>query len=595
MRYKIQTKNPKKLKGGFTLLELLLVIAIVAVLAGIIIFSMNPEKRVNDVNDAKSHANNQDLQKAFNAFVVDNSGNLPSGFFNITTPGIYDICKNGTTGGCIKFDELVSNGYVQQIPLDERISNSVLTGYKVKYNPSNKSAFLMTQEDYLSEVGDTTSLTNGLIGYWKLDEEVANTCVGGVNDSCDLSGNGYDGAWNGTFLTILGKYGSAGSFDGGIRYVDIGDPAVFDFGNSDFSISTWSYRNSGFTSWDTTLLSKWNTGGSPGSNEWSLSNGSAISGLDTLPFFGIESGTTSYTAIGTESTNNNQWYHLVGIRNGNYIYLYVNGDLKASTFVGNIAINNIAGRTLKIAKIDGGSYGLNGRIDEVRIYNRALSSSEVKGLYNFAPGPLVQWKLNETSGTTTVDSGIGGISGTLVNGPTWTSGLYGNAINLDGSNDYVDFGNTLPNISGWKQMTITGWYYATSTGGVRTVISKFWEGDQGYGNSVYKIWLSGTNLYFKLSTVGSWDGQSVVVPGVTVNTWQHFAAVWDGSTYKIYLNGVKGEEKGRSGYLSNPNHKTTIGSVSDGTSSYFLGKIDDIRIYNYALTQPQIFKSMQEY
>ena len=80
--------------------------------------------------------------------------------------------------------------------------------------------------------------------------------------------------------------------------------------------------------------------------------------------------------------------------------------------------------------------------------------------------------------------------------------------------------------------------------------------------------------------------------GITTGQWNHFAAIWDGAYYKIYLNGMLAEQKSRGGVLTNPARKTTIGSVSDGTSSYFGGLVDDIRIYSYALNQTQIMESM---
>ncbi len=66
-------------------------------------------------------------------------------------------------------------------------------------------------------------LNDGLIEYLKMDETAANSCTGGVNDSCDSSGNGRDGAWNGNASNTSGKFGPGVTFDGTGDYVEISD------------------------------------------------------------------------------------------------------------------------------------------------------------------------------------------------------------------------------------------------------------------------------------------------------------------------------------------------------------------------------------
>lgn len=289
------------------------------------------------------------------------------------------------------------------------------------------------------------------------------------------------------------------------------------------------------------------------------------------------------------------WYHFATTWDSiNGLRLYRNGSLVANTAQ---AIYSASGSAnyIFLGFSPGGCAGnegmFNGAIDKVRFFDYSRTPTQIAWEYNQGL-PFSYWKLDETSGSTVADITGNGATGTLVNGGTWVSGQYGNAISLDGSNDYVDFGNSLPNLSGWKQLSITGWFRSSSISGERTIISKFWEGDQGYGSSVYKIWTSGSEIRFKLSTNGSWDGLYVRASGITTGQWNHFAAIWDGAYYKIYLNGMLAEQKSRSGVLTNPGRKTTIGSVSDGTSSYFAGLVDDIRIYSYALNQTQIMESM---
>jgi hypothetical protein len=60
---------------------------------------------------------------------------------------------------------------------------------------------------------DTSFLSNGLVGYWPMDESAADTCTGGVNDTCDKSGNGNDLLWTNQTTSGSGKYGNSTAYD----------------------------------------------------------------------------------------------------------------------------------------------------------------------------------------------------------------------------------------------------------------------------------------------------------------------------------------------------------------------------------------------
>lgn len=197
----------------------------------------------------------------------------------------------------------------------------------------------------------------------------------------DSTENNNDGT-NVSATATAGVVDGGVTTDGGTKYVTIGDPAMFDFGANDFTVSAWAYRNTGFGSWDTIVVGKWNTGGSPGTNEWDLAHGGVDSGTETLPGFIIHSGTTSHIAKSPTATSNNTWYYLTGQRTGTNIKIFVNGVDKKTTAVGAVAVNNVSGRNVRFAKIDGGAYGLNGRIDEVRISSTARPAAWIKFEYN---------------------------------------------------------------------------------------------------------------------------------------------------------------------------------------------------------------------
>jgi hypothetical protein len=96
------------------------------------------------------------------------------------------------------------------------------------------------------------------------------------------------------------------------------------------------------------------------SNRWGIWNGSAgdVGSLE-----------------GSSTPANGQWYHLSAVKNGNTVLLYLNGNLDASsTIIGGLDYSNLV-----IGK--GNGYYFNGTIDEVRVWNRVLSSAEILNLY----------------------------------------------------------------------------------------------------------------------------------------------------------------------------------------------------------------------
>jgi hypothetical protein len=117
------------------------------------------------------------------------------------------------------------------------------------------------------------------------------------------------------------------------------------------------------------------------------------------------------TPVGLISAD--EWYHAAATYDGTTIRLYVNGQEKGSEKV----LLNTAALTSTIGRLDReGSY-FDGIIDDVRIYNRALSDEQVKALYQsgaVTEGLVGWWKLDEPEGTAAADSSGSGNKGTLI-------------------------------------------------------------------------------------------------------------------------------------------------------------------------------------
>ena len=149
------------------------------------------------------------------------------------------------------------------------------------------------------------------------------------------------------------------------------------------------------------------------------------------------------------------------------------------------------------------------------------------------------YAFNEISGTTTADASGHGITGTLVNGPTFTTaGKYGNAVALDGVNDYVNLGNpTALQLTG--SMTVSAWIYSSSFPvDDAAIVSKRTGAESGFQLDT-TIDKGARTIGFKLTN--SSGGQMFRYGATTLqpNTWYYVTGVYNASsqTIDVYLNG----------------------------------------------------------
>lgn len=202
------------------------------------------------------------------------------------------------------------------------------------------------------------------------------------SDDSEVNGSGLDPVTNtATYVSSAGYDGSDVIETNTGDYVEFADDARLDFGTRDFTVAVWVKKITQLN-YGNAVVSKWNTGASPGTNEWILNLNGGISGTTNGPAFGVQIGTTSYSAKkATPVTNTGQWYFLVGKREGNTISIYVDGVLEdTETIPTGASINNISGRKMSIGKIDAGYYS-NMQVDNLMIFDNALSDSQIVSMY----------------------------------------------------------------------------------------------------------------------------------------------------------------------------------------------------------------------
>ena len=301
-----------------------------------------------------------------------------------------------------------------------------------------------------------------------------------------------------------------------------------------------------------------------------------IFGRYDFRFFQI--GASLYTMIGFDDGNGtriyqhpaysvsyDKWHHILAIRRNNRYIIWIDGVERYNTTYGTGLALWDPTETYYISS----TRHTNIDYAACRIYNKGLSDSEI--LQNYYQSPIVTDGLifavdagNLVSferGSTTTYSLKGSETGTLTNGVDFETG-FGGTWDFDGVDDYIDVGDNCPT----GNFSISSWVYKEGTGG--------W----------YAIFSAGTEIWFGLNNNGRIlahvGGPLFQVTGaVDINVWAHCVLTWDGTTGRIYVDGV---EVASSTSLDNPIATGyDIGRLSTSTAhNIFYGKISQVQLYD---------------
>ena len=455
-----------------------------------------------------------------------------------------------------------------------------------------------------------------LVGWWRFDDGAGPTVV-------DSSGNGYDGTLvNGpVWDSSGGKIGGGLLFDGTNDYVDLGAPAKINNVSGAFTISSW-IKPAG-----------------PGSGAI-FSNARNCCGTYNGVTLGQYGGTQKFTLIlynGSSYadlfTNTSivpgVWQHVVGVYDGSQTSaIYVNGvfDISRTVTFGPGAPATFNSFIGKLGS--GGAWPYPGDIDDVRFYNRALSPAEIKALYEcsakeavlyYEPDsramtycngqqrvmaspkqPLLSddvtgglvgwWKLDEASGTLKDSSGNGS-DGTQSGGVTYqpTGGVIDGAIGFDGVDDHI-LAPDNAKLRLTSGATLSAWVYMQDDSTFATLISKLhFVPSPGPGYEML-IDSASRRLRALFLTKDVYVEFATNTHHVPLNTWTHVAVTYDGKNGYAYIDGQ--QEMLYNSATTNPllpgTDNLALGFREAGNQNYLNGRLDDVRIYNRALSATEI-------
>jgi hypothetical protein len=214
----------------------------------------------------------------------------------------------------------------------------------------------------------------------------------------------------------------------------------------------------------------------------------------------------------------------------------------------------------------------------------------------YPEGMVSYWKFEEGNGNTALDA-LGNNNGTI-NGATYDVGLVGGTLSFDGSNDYVEIPDD-PSLRGMSQLTVEAWIYPKT-------VDPYYQGivvkrnNTGWTEVTYQMYLDD-------DYEGCWNVSNGGSPGgdarcggpsvLAINKWYHFVGLYTGQMAELYINGnACGQAPFEGGNVSNKlNHRFLIGTFAyGGSQAYsFYGLIDEVAVYNRALTQEEITQHYQ--
>jgi hypothetical protein len=279
---------------------------------------------------------------------------------------------------------------------------------------------------------------------------------------------------------------------------------------------------------------------------------------------------------GTTTVVDGAWHHVALTYDGrSKARLYVDGVLDTS--VTKTYITTSRGSVYLGSTVEGSHEYFRGELDEVRVYDRALSVAQIRAMVTadqLGDALVSAWSFEAEA----LDH-FGGNDGVLAGAVHWTVGKVGNAVHFDGHTGVVQAPDTgLP--LGAAPRTLAFWVRPEVNARVPVIYGEFAPGDAFY------VLVHGLH-----ACIGQWGGGPLEVCGptnVVDGAWHHVALTYDGQRKtRLYVDGVLDTSVTKT-YHTTSRGRVSFGSTGEGSHQYFRGELDEVRVYDRALSATQI-------
>jgi hypothetical protein len=293
----------------------------------------------------------------------------------------------------------------------------------------------------------------------------------------------------------------------------------------------------------------------------------------------------------------NTWNHVVGTYDGTSQKIYVDGVLRNTvSLTGTI---NTSSNDALVGLYNYGDYCLTGNVGAVRVYNKALSATEILQNYEAQKSKFANTIVQQGL-VLNLDAGniysYGGAGTTFYDvSPTalsWTgSNVTYNSdpvkyFSYNGSNSWLESSTSAAYDS--QTITMECWFYPT------TLAQDGFLFEKGQVNAQYSMFLAfGNTFYFRTISISTQDLTFTSSTYLTANAWNHIVCTYGAGTKTVYVNGAQRvQQTGLTGTLPTGQTNQYIGKYGAATNNFpFNGRIGESRVYNIALSAAQVLQN----
>jgi hypothetical protein len=401
----------------------------------------------------------------------------------------------------------------------------------------------------------------------------------------DKSGNNNDGTLNGD--AYINSNGA--NFDGSGDYTK--GAASSGVGNGPYTVGAWIYGVSPLYNVTQAIISQRNASG----RYPFLLGVEPEQGKNTITLVGWD-GTATYSADSGITPSASNWYYVVGTYDGTNLNIYINGEFKNSVSTsGHSDWSNSDAVTIGAREMSSSRLYLDGIVDNVQIYNTALTSTQITALYNAGRTGNIPSTIDRSNlklWMSYIFSGIPGlwydVSGNgndlTLNGDAYVNS---SGINLDGTGDYAEKSTPggVVTASG-SPFALSAWIKTAKSG--LCVFLAYGSGSSKQGRAIFQN---------ASSYIGFGGNGSDVVSTTTINdnNWHFVVVSYSGSSFSIYVDAAVVKTGTNTLYDITGTTYARIGASLDSPPLYpASGTIDDATIYNRALSQSEINQNFHQ-